>query len=107
MTEALKTMISSKKHLVALIGILLIAANKKWSLGMSEEDIEKIIVLMGALILGQAASDAFGKGKFQEQAKLNSKLGATTSVFNPHIQVPYTISQSTSPQQPTDFVNDK
>ena len=66
--EVLKDMFGSKKHLVALVTILIVALNKKLGLDLAESEIKYIVATAGALIIGQGAAD-FGKGKQQADAK--------------------------------------
>ena len=76
--EVLKDMFGSKKHVVALITILIVALNRKLSLGLTEQEVKLIVATAGALIIGQGAAD-LGKGKFEAETKQVEKASKFAS----------------------------
>lgn len=56
MLNKLKTFLS-KKLLVAILSAAIIWANNKWQLGMSEQTISNIVIVIVGYIIGQAAVD--------------------------------------------------
>ena len=71
--DVIKDILGSKKHLVAIGAICIVALNKKLGLGLTSEEIKWISGIASALILGQGAAD-LGKGKVQVEHKLNNKV---------------------------------
>jgi len=70
--DILKDMFHSKKHVVAIVVMLIVAFNKKLGLELTDQDIRYIVATAAALIMGQGVAD-FGKGKVQAEHKLNGK----------------------------------
>lgn len=62
MSEKLK----SRKLLVAVGGVVLAAANRRWNLGMSEQEVWSVASVVVGYVLGQGAVDvvqALGGGR--------------------------------------------
>ncbi len=64
--QTIKDMFGSKKHLVAMLTILIVALNKKLGLDLEGNEVTMIVSIAVALIIGQGAAD-FGKGKLKAE----------------------------------------
>lgn len=76
--DVLKDILGSKKHLVAVVAILIVALNRKLGLGLEDQEVKWIVAVAGSLIIGQGAAD-FGKGKLQAEQKATAKAANATA----------------------------
>lgn len=75
--DLLKSALSSRKFATAIFGALLVGLNDALKLGLKEDTIQHIVLILSAWIVGESAIDAAGAMGTQ-RAKIEAAPPSTT-----------------------------